>query len=53
MEKRGIEYMEAVREAFLQQLPESGRSSAIINANQAPDQVANDIVAAVDRFLAT
>ena len=53
MEKRGVDYMEAVREAFLKQLPQSGRHTAIINANQAPDRVAHDIVDAVDRFLST
>jgi dTMP kinase len=51
MEKRGIEYMESVRQAFLKQLPASGPHTAVINADQDPAEVANDIVNAVDTFL--
>jgi dTMP kinase len=51
MERRGTEYMERVRQAFLQQLPESGPSTAVINADQAPEDVTRDVIAVVDRFL--
>ncbi len=51
MEKRGLEYMESVRRAFLEQLPESGPHTAVINADQDPDDVADEVVKAVDGFL--
>jgi dTMP kinase len=51
MERRGTEYMESVRQAFLQQLPQSSSHTSVINADQDPDGVAHDIVIAVDRFL--
>ncbi len=51
MERRGTEYMEAVRQAFLKQLPHSGPRTAIINADQAAEDVASDVIKAVDEFL--
>ena len=51
MESRGVEYMEAVRQAFLTQLPESSEETVVINANQSVDQVAADMLAAVERYL--
>jgi dTMP kinase len=51
MEARGAEYMEAVRQAFLQQLPASGPHTAVINADQEADQVTTDLLAAASRFL--
>jgi len=51
MERRGPEYMEAVRQAFLKQLPESSPATAVINADQDPGDVAADIIQAVDAFL--
>ncbi len=51
MEKRGIEYMESVRQAFLKQLPASGPHTAVINADQDPNDVARDVTKAVDDFL--
>jgi dTMP kinase len=51
MERRGIEYMESVRQAFLKQLPLSSESTSVINADQTPDNVANDVIQAVDAFL--
>jgi dTMP kinase len=43
MEKRGVEYMESVRQAFLDQLPHSGEATAVVDANQSADQVAAEI----------
>lgn len=51
MERRGTEYMESVRQAFLKQLPESGPFTAVINAEQDPDDVAKNVIAAVDDCL--
>jgi dTMP kinase len=43
MERRGIDYLESVRQAFLRELPNSGPLTAVINADQSPDDVARDI----------
>jgi len=51
MEARGAEYMEAVRQAFLQQLSASGPHTAVINADQPADQVTADLLTAATRFL--
>ena len=51
MERRGAEYMESVRQAFLKQLAESGPYTAVINADQDPSSVAKDLTRAVDDFL--
>jgi dTMP kinase len=51
MESRGVEYLESVRRAFLDQLPESGEDSVVINASQPVDQVTADMLMAVDRHL--
>ncbi len=51
MEARGSEYMEAVRQAFLQQLPASGPHTAVINADQPADQVTADMLTAATKFL--
>ena len=47
MESRGLAYLQAVREAFLQQLPRAARHTAVIDAAQAPDQVHEQIVRAI------
>lgn len=51
MEARGPAYMESVRQAFLEQLPHSSPATAIIRADQEPDEVAREIRKAVDAFL--
>lgn len=47
MESRGLEYLEAVREAFLTQLPHAARDTVVIDAGQSPERVHRDILAAV------
>jgi dTMP kinase len=47
MESRGVEYMEAVRMAFLVQLPRAAHQTAIIQADRPRDEVHQDILAAV------
>jgi dTMP kinase len=51
MEKRGAGYMERVRQAYLEQLPNASDRTVVIRADQAPKQVENEITAAVTRFL--
>lgn len=51
MEKRGVEYMESVRQAFLLQLPESSPHTAVINADQEPEGVSRDVIKAVNAVL--
>ncbi|MDB4749766.1 dTMP kinase [Rubripirellula sp.] len=51
MESRGVDYMEAVRQGFLQQLPHSSQSTAIINADQSPDDVSREMLASVAQVL--
>lgn len=48
MERRGTEYLESVRQAFLRELPNSGPATAIINADQSPEDVAQAVRDAVD-----
>ncbi|TWU60530.1 Thymidylate kinase [Rubripirellula tenax] len=43
MEARGVEYLESVRQAFLKQLPHASEKTAVIDANQNADQVAQDV----------
>lgn len=50
MESRGVEYMESVRQAFLDQLSNSSKQTAVINADQDADAVTADMLKAVDRF---
>lgn len=52
MESRGVDYMEAVRQAFLQQLPHSSQATAIINADQTPEEVSHDLLTSVGQILA-
>ena len=47
MEKRGVEYMEAVRQAFLDQLPSCGGTTLVVDAGQSADQVAKQVREAV------
>lgn len=47
MESRGLEYLEAVRQGFLAQLPRAAQHTAIINADQPPHLVHQDILTAV------
>jgi dTMP kinase len=51
MEQRGAAYLESVREAFLRELPHSGPSTAVINANQSPEAVWQDVKHAVDELM--
>lgn len=51
MERRGVNYMESVRQAFLEQLPQSSPATAVINANQSAEQVDADIQEALQQFL--
>ena len=51
MEKRGEDYLEAVRQAFLTELPNSGPHTAIINAAQDEQLVTDEIIQAVDASL--
>lgn len=44
MESRGVDYMEAVRQGFLEQLPHSSPATAIINANQSPEEVSREML---------
>lgn len=45
MESRGVDYMENVRQAFLEQLPHAGGATAVINADQPLEQVTLDVEA--------
>ncbi len=47
MEARGLTYLNAVRRAFLDQLPESSSQTAVIDATQSPDAVHQTIGEAV------
>ena len=51
MESRGVDYMEAVRQGFLQQLPYSSQSTAIIDADQSPEDVSRELLASVAEVL--
>ena len=51
MESRGVDYMEAVRQAFLEQLPQSSEATAILNADQSPSEVSRDMLESVNRLL--
>jgi dTMP kinase len=51
MERRGVEYLESVRQAFLRQLPRSSESTAVINADQALEDVTTEVLRTVDSFL--
>ena len=51
MERRGEEYLEAVRQAFRKELPNSSRHTAIINAAQDARSVTAEIIQAVDAIL--
>ncbi|QDT12042.1 dTMP kinase [Planctomycetes bacterium K23_9] len=51
MEARGVDYLESVRQAFLEQLPHASHQTAIIDASQEPAQVTKAMLTAVDRVL--
>ncbi len=51
MESRGVDYMEAVRQGFLKQLPQSSQSTAIIDADQSPEDVSRELLASVAKVL--
>ena len=51
MEARGPEYMERVRQAFLDQLPHSSDNTAVIDADQSPDEVTVDMLKAVSNYV--
>lgn len=51
MERRGIAYLESVRQAFLRELPHSGPCTAVINADQTPEAVWQEVKQAVDKRL--
>ncbi|MEL7263242.1 MAG: dTMP kinase [Planctomycetota bacterium] len=48
MEARGIEYLEKVRQAFLKQIKQCGGRHVIVNANQSPQSVFEEIVSTVE-----
>ncbi len=50
MEQRGVDYMESVRQAFLEQLPQSSPATAVINADQSAEQVDAEIQEALQQF---
>ena len=50
MEARGIEYLETVRQAFLDELPNSSAAHAVIDADQPVDQVTQQIFEAVQKY---
>ncbi len=52
MESRGVDYMEEVRQAFLQQLPHSSDNTLVINADQSPEDVSREMLAKVKEILA-
>ncbi len=49
MESRGVDYLEAVRLAFLMQLPRAAHRTAIINADQSMDAIESEIIAHIKR----
>ncbi len=51
MESRGVDYMEEVRQAFLQQLPHSSDNTLVINADQSPEDVSREVLAKVKEIL--
>lgn len=51
MESRGVDYMEEVRQAFLQQLPHSSDNTLVINADQSPEDVSREMLAKVKEIL--
>ncbi len=51
MESRGVEYLESVRQAFLTQLPHSSTHTAVIDARQSEQAVADEIHRAIDQLL--
>ncbi|MEX0824773.1 MAG: dTMP kinase [Pirellulaceae bacterium] len=53
MESRGLEYMQAVREAFLEQLPRSGPTTAVIDASMPVQPMHEAILASVKAFFAS
>lgn len=50
MESRGVEYMELVRQAFLNQLPFCGGRTAVVDASQSVESVTQAIAAVVDDY---
>ena len=50
MESR-VDYMEEVRQAFLQQLPNSSDNTLVINADQSPEDVSREMLAKVKEIL--
>ena len=52
MESRGVDYMEEVRQAILQQLPHSSDNTLVINADQSPEDVSREMLAKVKEILA-
>ena len=51
MESRGVEYMEAVRQGFLQELTHSSEATAMIDADQSPEDVSREMLAIVAEVL--
>lgn len=51
MESRGIEYLEAVRQAFLEELPRAADTIHVVDADRPPDQVAEEVITLTDAFL--
>jgi len=53
MESRGERYLEAVRQAFLDQLPRASEHTVVVDADRTIEQVADSIRAAVSDHLAS
>ena len=51
MESRGVDYMEAVRLGFLQELTHSSEATAMIDADQSPEDVSREMLAIVAEVL--
>ena len=51
MESRGVDYMEAVRQGFLQELTHSSEATAMIDADQSPEDVSREMLAIVAEVL--
>lgn len=51
MEQRGVEYMEAVRQAFLAQLEQSSPATAVVRADRPAADVGQDVIDAVQHWM--
>ena len=51
MESRGVDYLESVRQAFLRELPNSSPATAVIDAEQSPQQVTDQVLTQVQALI--